>query len=596
LLNSVAGLTNNLTSGNIGTFWFINTGIPNLTGLEGITGSSNFYISGNNNLTNINGLQNIAGNVGGISIWGNSLLTSIAPLSGITSANGDATVEISYNYALTSLNGLQNITNIDKGLWLAGNTSLTSLSHLNNNLVIQNNIDSYSGLRDSVRIYDNTLLALCSDTSICTYLSGGGKAFIDNNAVGCNSIAEIQASCTTSVINCNDIEPNDDDITAIPLLQNTNKCGHVGYQTGLDGNGDPVYDNYDVYKIVMPYNGSINIDFTAKNDSNCYTNNTFNLAVLDALANQRHSEQIFSWNNADSCNTFKSKSIKLRGYKGEEFYLQLDGTKITYTLNWHASNEVISEPEYNGDYANAIYLNHTDTVHGLINYISANQYDNADFYKTKMPVTGNIRVHVKVKNRQNYAPGVPNGIRFTWKFDNFNSSVFYLPTGNLDDSATQVIDICGVKNDTVYFKIEQQVEANEYYWGYEIIDTLNVIDNYEPNNTLATGTQIAENETKTATINFMGNVLDFYDSYKTKIPKSGTIRLKFTAKDTKCNHGNFIVRAYNINNNQIFGQTFTSTGAPGVVTTFSDSANICGINANDSIFFQITSTTLAIKW
>jgi hypothetical protein len=591
ILNSAAGLTNNLTSGNIGTFWFINTGLANLTGLEGLTGSSNFYVSGNPNLTNINGLQNLSGNIGyGISFYSNPLLNSLSPLSNINHVD-NGTIEISYNN-ITNLDGFQNVVNIGKGLWLAGNSNLTMLNNLNNNLVIQNNIDPFSNTKDSVRIYDNPLLALCSDTSICYYLSGGGTAFIDNNAVGCNTIAEIQASCTTNGINCNDIEPNDNGITAIPLLQNTNKCGHVGYQTGVDGNGDPVYDEYDIYKIVMPYDGSINIDFTAKNDSSCFSiSNTYlDLMMLDANFNERHGENVFNWNNTDTCNSEQIKSLKLRGYKGEEFYIRLNGGAITYTLNWHASDQVTSETEYNGDYANSIYLNPTDTVHGLINYISAYQYDNADFYKTKMPVTGNIRIHVKVKNRQNYAPGVPNGIRFTWKFDNFNSSVFYLPTGNLDDSATQVIDICGVKNDTVYFKIEQQTEANEYYWSYEIIDTLNVMDNYEPNNTLATGTQIVENEIKTATINFMGNVLDFYDSYKTKIPKSGSIRLKFTATDTKCNHGNFIVRAYNINNNQIFGQTFTSTGAPGLVTTFSDSANICGINANDSIFFQITST------
>ncbi len=591
-LSTLGNISYHLTNQNTGTFWFINTGLTTLAGMDSIKAAANFYVNGNNSLTTLQGLQNIAGNVGGISIYGNPILTSMASLSNITSADNDATIEVSYNNVLTSLNGLQNITNIGKGLWIAGNGNLTNLYALNNNLTIQNNPDSYSGNRDSVRIYDNPLLALCSDTSICNYLSGGGTAFIDNNATGCNSIAEIQASCTIIGINCNDIEPNDNNTNAISLSQNIIKCGHVGYQTGVDGNGDPIYDDYDVYKIVMPYDGSINIDFTAKNDSSCFTNSNTNLdlTILDANFNDRHGENLFNWSATDTCNLLKTNSIKLRGYKGEEFYIRLNGGAITYTLNWHASDQTNSEPEFNGDFANAIYLNPTDTVRGLINYISAFQYDNADFYKTKMPVTGNIRVHVKVINRQNYDPGVPNGIRFTWKFDNFNSNVFYLPTGNIDDSATQVIDICGIINDTVYFKIEQQSEANEYQWSYEIIDTLNAIDNYEPNNTIPTGTQIAENETKTATITFMGNVLDFYDNYKTKVPKTGSIRLRFTATDTKCDHGNFIIKAFNINNNQIFAQTFISTGAPGVVTTFSDSANICGINANDSIFFQITST------
>ncbi len=192
-LTSIAGLTNNLTDTNIGTFWMINTGLTSLSGMDGVTSAANFYIWNNPDLTSLQGLENLSGNIGGgISIYGNGLLNNVAALSNITSIN-DGTLEFHNNPALTNLTGVGNIVTIGKGLWINDNDGLTSLNDLNSNLTIQNN-----GNADSVIITDNDQLALCSFAPLCNYLNTDGRAEIANNATGCSSIAEILASCTST--------------------------------------------------------------------------------------------------------------------------------------------------------------------------------------------------------------------------------------------------------------------------------------------------------------------------------------------------------------------------------------------------------------
>ncbi|MBK6635998.1 MAG: hypothetical protein IPG38_18455 [Chitinophagaceae bacterium] len=83
-LTGIAGLSYQLTNTNISTFWIINTGLTNLSGLDSLTGSSNFYIWNNPDLTSLHGLENLTGNInGGISIWNNNALADISALSNI---------------------------------------------------------------------------------------------------------------------------------------------------------------------------------------------------------------------------------------------------------------------------------------------------------------------------------------------------------------------------------------------------------------------------------------------------------------------------------------------------------------------------------
>ncbi|MBL0153958.1 MAG: hypothetical protein IPP93_10850 [Chitinophagaceae bacterium] len=189
-LTSLAGLSNQLTNTGIGTFWMINTGLTNLSGLDSLTSAANFYIILNPGLTSLHGLEKLSGDIGsGISVNWNNVLTDISALGNISSIS-DANLEISNNDLLASLAGVGHITSIGRGLWINDNNSLTTLADFNDTLVIQNTDNS-----DSVRINNNSQLALCSFTPLCIYLNTDGRAEINNNAPGCSSISEIAASC-----------------------------------------------------------------------------------------------------------------------------------------------------------------------------------------------------------------------------------------------------------------------------------------------------------------------------------------------------------------------------------------------------------------
>lgn len=189
-LTSLSGLSNNLTTTNLGTIWMINTGLTNLSGLDSVTGCTNFYFWINPGLTSLQGFQHVTGNVpSGISLWANDALTDITALSNITSiSNGE--LDFHGNNLLSNLTGLGNITVIGERLRIFENPVITSLNFLNPALDIQDNNS------DGVEIRDNSQLSLCSFAPLCNYLNNGGTGDIHDNAPGCNSIAEILASCS----------------------------------------------------------------------------------------------------------------------------------------------------------------------------------------------------------------------------------------------------------------------------------------------------------------------------------------------------------------------------------------------------------------
>ena len=594
LLNSVAGLTNNLTSGNIGTFWVINTGLPNLTGLQGITGTSNFYINGNPNLTDISALQNLKGDIGsGFSIYGNPLLTSIAALSNITGVMYDGSVEIQYN-GITTLNGLQNILNINKGLYIVGNSNLTTLSALNSKLVIHNNKDSYNGNFDNVNIHDNPQLSICSDTAICNYLNSGGVAFINNNAVGCNTVAEVQASCGPG-INYNDLEDNCCIYNAIPTAQGQTKYGNVGHYIGRDAGGNSLYDDYDTYQIIMPYYGSFKLFVTAKNDSSCFENRStdFNVDMLDKNSNVFQYKTFFNWNINDACNLIKTDSFKFRGYAADTFYLRLHGDKITYSFYWQALDSCSTDAEPNNTAATAILINPLQIKKGTVFFKkTANQNDYDDYYKTILPVSGNIDVYIKITNRENALPYQTNRFSLSWGYIGSGNNYYFTNTNyvalpSVDNIIYDTIHICGVANDTQYFRIRSLQEGYEYELNYKITDTL-ANDLNEPNNNFATATPINVNQLKQGNLRFSGTVEDNDDYYRTVIPQNGFVKILVQANTLKCNAGNIILYGYDKLQNQIFVKPIATNIPIPASTTVYDTIIVCG-QPTDTFYFRFNS-------
>ena len=133
---------------------------PNCTEIEG-----DVEISGDD-ITNLNGL-NVLTSIGG---W----------------------LYVMENDFLTSLTGLDNLTSIGGWIRIEESASLTSLTGLDS-------IDA--GSITNLYICDNESLSACEVQSVCDYLANpNGTIEIHDNAMGCNSQAEVETACENASV------------------------------------------------------------------------------------------------------------------------------------------------------------------------------------------------------------------------------------------------------------------------------------------------------------------------------------------------------------------------------------------------------------
>ena len=161
--------------------------ISNLDSLAQLTAvRGSLIIEANDALNSLSGLENLNCIGKNLQINDNSNLTDITALSNVRSLNG--ILEIKNNDALSSLKGLDNISFIGGVLTISNNDALTSLE----------GIESIDPLWiTNLTIENSAALSLCALENICEYIDEEGAATISANAVGCNSIAEVEAECLT---------------------------------------------------------------------------------------------------------------------------------------------------------------------------------------------------------------------------------------------------------------------------------------------------------------------------------------------------------------------------------------------------------------
>jgi len=214
-LASLAALSG-ITSVDAFVIIFNNDALTSLTGLNAITSTgSHVSILSNDGLTNMTGLGALHTIGLALVIGSNSGLTSLTGLEALTSLE-TGRLRIYDNAALTSLTGLSALTTIGTDLTISDNPALTSLaalsalSSIGSHLTVTNNdaLESLTGLDNidhttitDLYLQNSALLSHCEVQSICDYLDiPANQASISANTVGCNSRAQVIASCTPAPI------------------------------------------------------------------------------------------------------------------------------------------------------------------------------------------------------------------------------------------------------------------------------------------------------------------------------------------------------------------------------------------------------------
>lgn len=241
--------------------------LVNLQGLEALTAlGGHLYLVSNAGLTNLSGLNGITWIGGYLDVSNNAAITSLEGLNGVTSIGGY--LDISNNPALTSLSALSSVTSIGGYLEISNNDALTSLAGLDN-------IDATT-IEDFLAIEASDMLSVCDVQSICNYLAiPSNGAYIAGNALGCNSIAEVEEACLTLDDTDGDGIPDEFDncINTPNPLQADDDCDGVGNacdrcpggddRIDADGDGNPdcaVYPGFDYLPTAWTCSNNANSD------------------------------------------------------------------------------------------------------------------------------------------------------------------------------------------------------------------------------------------------------------------------------------------------------------------------------------------------
>jgi hypothetical protein len=186
-LKSIRGFSN--LSSVYGSLWIeFNPVLTDVSGFASIDSiGEQLKFTTNASLQDFSGMN--VSTVGvGVSIYGNSSLLRLEGLNNLRSVGQD--MVISKNDALLDLNALDNLVNIQV-IGIVDNDNLLSLEGLNN-------IDT--GSLSALFILFNPLLSICDAESVCEFISDpSNSASVNNNAPGCNNLAEIEAACQVGV-------------------------------------------------------------------------------------------------------------------------------------------------------------------------------------------------------------------------------------------------------------------------------------------------------------------------------------------------------------------------------------------------------------
>lgn len=225
-LANVDGLFSLTTVG--GDLYFgVNPLLSNINGLhELIDVRGAMVFESNEILANLNGLPSLSAVGGNMVIADNPSLVNVDSLLAVATCGG--TLAIETNDVLANLNGLAALTSIADDLYISDNPLLTSIDSLL----------ALATVGGDLVIAGNELLSVCCGIhNLINYGGVMGSMLIEDNAIGCNDLLDINATCDTDGDGVGHLLDCDDD-DAINFPGNPEICD------GQDNDCDVVIDEY----------------------------------------------------------------------------------------------------------------------------------------------------------------------------------------------------------------------------------------------------------------------------------------------------------------------------------------------------------------
>jgi hypothetical protein len=391
-----------------------------------------------------------------------------------------------------------------------------------------------------------------------------------------------------------DNEDNCCTINALTLDEGVTMGGNVGeYNTGTE----TFIDQFDTYKIMLPYDGAVKLWVTAKNNECDQEYYGLSADVLDQYGNMLGATELAFWDGSPACNTLKTDSLKIRSFSAGTYYLRLRTDynydlypgKISYTLRYKLVDSTGNiDIESNNTTATALPINPGEVKKGHVRfYKDAAAFDTRDYYKTTFPADGSLKVYLKTTYRgEDSSPGIQfNSSGFFGQITPNLPLIFFSPDSIYLDTFT----ICGTAGGEIYFDLySPNNNPFEYEFWYEITDASSTDNDIEPNNTFAEARITGGSALQKGHIKYVnGSGTDDFDYYKFVYHATDSLKIYLQATNTSCvNNRTVTFNLYNKSQVLMTGKSKTNV-APGQTVTDSIKVKVTITTNPDSLYLRV---------
>jgi DUF971 family protein len=380
-------------------------------------------------------------------------------------------------------------------------------------------------------------------------------------------------------INPGDPEPNGSFAAAAAMKPQEIKPGIIKYAS----NGG--FDDADFYRTKTTEDGTLKVYVSGTNRSGA--NSWLQLTIYGGDKGQISQRYISGTTSIPvGATVFDTITVFGRGVDTVFFEIEASGA-FSYNLSYDNTDINPGDPEPNGSFAEATVIKPQEKKSGIVKYAVNGTFDNLDFYRTKTPDDGTLKIYVSGTNRS----GANSWLHLAVYGGNQGqiSTRYISGTTSISAGATvfDTITIFGRAVDSVFFRLEAS-GAFSYSLSYQIIDT-SAFDQ-EPNGSISEATAINQQEVKAGHAKYAANgTFDNLDYYRTKTPDDGTLQIYVSGINRSGANSWLHLTVYDGNKGQINTRYISGTTSVANGATIYDTITIRGRGA-DSVFFRFEAS------
>ncbi|MBS1781802.1 MAG: hypothetical protein JSS78_01920, partial [Bacteroidetes bacterium] len=445
---------------------------------------------------------------------------------------------------------------------------------VNNYLVLNN-----SNLSPNVTYYDTLTINCRDDDSLYFLMYGGNQCFnykitykVPSPITVINDIGTHNALTNAAYFNATD--------SVVGLIQYTNASGT---------------NSTDIYKTKLPQDGTARV-YIQRTNTGGSGNQYVYFQVYDKAQNQIYND--INGYVSPGQTRYDTLNFYCRASDSMYFALTSPSSCFSYKLSYQMLNSngaLHVDTTNNNSFATAAYLKPTDSVNGSIGYVNgSNTYNTDDFFKTKLPQDGTLRVYIQRTN----TGGSGNQYVYFQVYDKALNQIYNDINGYVSPGQTRydTLNFYCRASDSMYFRMTSPSSCFSYKLSYQMLNNNGVLHvDTTNNNSFATAAYLKPTDSVNGSIGYVNgsNASNSDDFFKTKLPQDGTLRV-YIQRTTTGGAGNQYVyfQLYDKVQNQIYS-AINGYVNPGQ-TRYDTLDFYC--RASDSMYFRMTSPSSCFSY